>query len=95
MASTSDISNTYQPTFSIRVKLYAIYQEVIGQTELTLEITSGTTVDDLCDRLSQDYPALVPWKSQTRYGVNFQFVRGDTPLNPDDEVVFIPPVSGG
>ena len=31
----------------------------------------------------------------THFGVNLDFVPGDTLLQPGDEVVLIPPVSGG
>ncbi|MCF2971110.1 MoaD/ThiS family protein [Synechococcus sp. Nb3U1] len=81
--------------FPITLKLFAIYQEVIGQAELRIQVIPGTTVGQVCDQLSQRYPALAPWRSQTRFGLNLNFVPADTPLSAEDEVVFIPPVSGG
>jgi molybdopterin synthase sulfur carrier subunit len=42
-----------------------------------------------------EHPELAPWRSLTRFGVNYQFVSPETLLNAGDEVVFIPPVSGG
>ena len=81
--------------FSITLKLFAIYQEVIGQTEMCLQVSPGTTVGQLCDQVIQRYPSLAPWRSQTRFGLNLNFVAADTPLSAGDEVVLIPPVSGG
>ena len=82
--------------FPITLKLFAIYQEVIGQTEMCLQVSPGTTVGQLCDQLIQRYPSLAPWRSQTRFGLNLNFfVAADTPLSAGDEVVLIPPVSGG
>ncbi len=86
--------NTTEP-FPITLKLFAIYQEEIGQAELELQVVPGTTVGQVCDQLIQRYPALAPWRSQTRFGLNLNFVPADTPLSAQDEVVLIPPVSGG
>jgi sulfur-carrier protein len=80
---------------SVTVKLFAAYQEAYGATELSLELSPDTTVQALCDRLIAQRPELEPWRSLTRFGVNLQFVEPDTLLQTGDEVVFIPPVSGG
>jgi sulfur-carrier protein len=80
---------------SVTVKLFAAYQEAYGATELALELPPNTTVQALCDRLIAQRPELEPWRSLTRFGVNLQFVEPDTLLQSGDEVVFIPPVSGG
>jgi molybdopterin synthase sulfur carrier subunit len=55
----------------------------------------GTVVQSVCDRLIQEYPQLAPWRDFTRFGINLQFVKPDTLLKNNDEVVLIPPVSGG
>jgi sulfur-carrier protein len=80
---------------TVTVKLFAAYQEAYGTTELSLELPPGTTVQALCDRLITQHPELRPWRSLTRFGVNLQFVEPSTVLQTGDEVVFIPPVSGG
>lgn len=68
---------------------------VIGQTEMRLQVRPSTTVGQLCEQLIQRYPSLAPWPSQTRVGLNLDFVAADTPLSAEDEVVLIPPVSRG
>lgn len=82
-------------TVTITVKLFAAYQEAYGQPELTLTLPVGTPVSALCDRLIDQHPSLKQWRELTRFGVNFQFVDPETPLQDGDEVVLIPPVSGG
>jgi molybdopterin synthase sulfur carrier subunit len=47
------------------------------------------------DRLIDEHPDLAQWRDLTRFGINFRFVEPDTPIQPGDEVVLIPPVSGG
>jgi len=37
----------------------------------------------------------VKWRHLTRFGINWQFVEPETLLKDGDEVVLIPPVSGG
>jgi molybdopterin synthase sulfur carrier subunit len=49
----------------------------------------------LCDRLISEHPELAQYREITRFGVNLQFVEADTILQDGDEVVLIPPVSGG
>ena len=82
-------------SISITVKLFAAYQEAYGQPELTLELPPTATAAAVRDRLIAEHPELAPWRDLTRFGVNLQFVEPDTPLQSGDEVVLIPPVSGG
>ncbi|MGB7415269.1 MAG: MoaD/ThiS family protein [Thermosynechococcaceae cyanobacterium] len=79
----------------ISVKLFAAYQEAYGQPEVILELPKGTTVREVCDRICSPYPELETLKPITRYGINLAFVDADTPVQNGDEVVLIPPVSGG
>lgn len=80
---------------TVTLKLFAAYRDAYGVPEMTLELPAGTTVLELCDRLIQDHPALGKWRDLTRFGVNLQFAEPDTVLQNGDEVVLIPPVSGG
>jgi molybdopterin synthase sulfur carrier subunit len=89
MASSNSLSVT------ITVKLFAAYQESYAVPELKLQVAEGTSVAAVCDRLIADHPELEQWRDVTRFGVNLQFVDPDTVLQEGDEVVLIPPVSGG
>jgi sulfur-carrier protein len=79
----------------VKVKLFAAYQEVCGVTELALCLPSGSTVEQVRDRLIDQYPELTQWRDVTRFGLNLQFVEAGALLQDGDEVVLIPPVSGG
>jgi sulfur-carrier protein len=79
----------------VTLKLFSIYQEVYGQSEQIYECAAGTTVGDLRDRLIAEHPQLATWREVTRFGVNLEFVPEETLLQDGDEVVLIPPVSGG
>ncbi|TAE60446.1 MAG: MoaD/ThiS family protein [Nostocales cyanobacterium] len=80
---------------TITVKLFAAYQEAYQLPELTLQLPYGTPVKSVRDRLISEHPELAKWRDVTRFGINLTFVEPDTPLNDGDEVVLIPPVSGG
>lgn len=84
-----------RPNVTVTVKLFAAYQEAYGLSELVLEFPQGTSVAAVGDRLGTEHPELNQWQSLTRYGINLQFVEPDTVLQNGDEVVLIPPVSGG
>jgi sulfur-carrier protein len=80
---------------TVTVKLFAAYQEAYGVPELVLELPDDTPVAAVCDRLIAEHPELTKWRDITRFGVNLQFAEPNTILSDGDEVVLIPPVSGG
>ena len=82
-------------TITITLKLFAIYQEALGTPEKTLALPTGTTVGDVFNQLLSEYPSLSQWRELTRFGLNLQFVAANTALHHGDELVLIPPVSGG
>lgn len=85
----------YEPTIKITVKLFAAYQEAYGVPELVLEFPENTPVVAVRDRLIAGHPELSQWRDVTRFGINLIFVEPNTILQDGDEVVLIPPVSGG
>lgn len=93
MVSQSPASDS--ATIAVVVKLFAAYQEAYGQSELNLTLPANLTVEQLGARLIEEQPELERWRDVTRFGVNLDFATGDRILQDGDEVVFIPPVSGG
>jgi molybdopterin synthase sulfur carrier subunit len=82
-------------TITVTVKLFAAYQEAYGVPELVLEFPPDTPVAAVRDRMISEHPKLAQLRDITSFGVNLAFVEPDTPLQNGDEVVLIPPVSGG
>lgn len=80
---------------SIKVKLFAVYQETFEKEELILHFPPETPMVKVLDRLIEEKPELEKWREITRLGINLQFVEPNTILQDGDEVVLIPPVSGG
>jgi sulfur-carrier protein len=82
-------------SITVTVKFFAAYQEAYGVSEVNWEVPEGTPAIEILNRCLTEHPQLEQWRSVTRFGVNLQFVTADTVLHNGDEVVLIPPVSGG
>jgi molybdopterin synthase sulfur carrier subunit len=82
-------------SITITVKLFAAFGEAYGVSELTLELPPDTPVSQVLESSIAQHPQLEQWRSRTRFGLNMEFVSPDTILQDGDEVVLIPPVSGG
>lgn len=83
------------PAIAVTLKLFAAYQEAYGVESVQWQLPAGSTVAAVLDRAIAEKPELARWRSLTRFGVNLQFVPPETALQDGDEVVLIPPVSGG
>ncbi|TMA05215.1 MAG: molybdopterin converting factor subunit 1 [Deltaproteobacteria bacterium] len=79
----------------VKVKFFAILRERAGTGEVVKEIKQGCTVRELWETLQEDYPKLASGQARLLYAVNRDYVPGDHVLKERDEVVFVPPVSGG
>lgn len=80
---------------TVTIKLFAVYQEAFGTAEISRQFPPNTPVKAVLDRLTLDRPQLAQWHDVTRFGINLEFVDPDTLMLHLDEVVLIPPVSGG
>ena len=79
----------------VRIKFFAILRERTGTSEAMTEIATGSTVADLWRQLQSEYPKLDVPGIRLLYAVNQNYVSADHELSDNDEVVFLPPVSGG
>lgn len=84
-----------QSSITVVIKLFAVYQEAYAVPELTRQFPPQTTAATVLETLIKEHPDLEKWKHLTRFGVNLRFVESDTSLQDGDELVLIPPVSGG
>ena len=79
----------------IRVKFFAILREKVGRAEVVERVPDDTTVADLWRFLQGQYDALSAVNIRLVYAVNGDYVQASQVLRDGDEVVFVPPVSGG
>lgn len=79
----------------VRVRLFAALREATGRGEVLMDLREGATPEDAWRDLAKDAPALESRRTSLTASVNRRYAAFDTPLREGDEVVFIPPVSGG
>lgn len=79
----------------VRVRLFASLREATGRSEARLELTEGATAEAAWLALVADAPALAPRRRSLGVAINRVYSSFETVLRDADEVVFIPPVSGG
>jgi molybdopterin synthase catalytic subunit len=79
----------------LTIKLFATLRERARAAELIREVPEGTTVGEIWSRLLGEFPALGGHHDGVAFAVNQEYVREDFRPGNDDEVAFIPPVSGG
>ena len=79
----------------IRLHFFASLRERLGRSEDICEVPDGATVNTVWERLKQEHPTLVEVESSLAFAVSQEYVDRDHPLHENDELAFIPPVSGG
>jgi len=79
----------------IRVKLFAILRDQAGQSEASLELPEGATVQLARQRLIQTLPAIAPYMDRVAFAINLSYARPESVLHDGDELAVLPPVSGG
>jgi len=79
----------------ISLKYFSIYRSLFCQEEANREYPEYSSVQDIfLSHFKNDEEALKYLKF-TRFAVNAEYVPVSTLLNEGDELVFIPPISGG
>ena len=73
---------------------FGIARDILGGRKISYEVPEPATVGTLLSKLSRDYPQIEGLAS-IRVAVNEAYAEAEHPLSPSDEIVLIPPVSGG
>jgi sulfur-carrier protein len=79
----------------VRVRLFASLRESAGYGEVELLLPPDATAEDAWRELAERHPTLAVRRQSLAASVNRRYAPFDTLLREGDEVVFIPPVSGG
>ena len=79
----------------IRFIYFAGCREAIGRIRDETDLAAGATVRDATAWIAETYPAVAGILSTARVAVNQEFARLDDALADGDELVLIPPISGG
>lgn len=79
----------------MKIVLFGMAKDVIGKNQLELRNTSSIrNVKELKERLFQEYPEFLKLPPMA-VAVNLNYARDEDAVAEQDEIVLIPPVSGG
>ena len=79
----------------VRVQFFSHLKDVVGLSEMEVELHTGTTAGELVSRLYEQYPRLRAWDSSILIGAGVEFVERDYVIKTLDEIAIMPPVQGG
>lgn len=79
----------------VRTLFFATYRDLVGSSEIEVEVPAGTTVSDLVRELRARGEPFEALPADPAVAVNRRYSSTDTELGAGDEVAFIPPVAGG
>lgn len=92
----------------MKVHLFANYRLIAGKGMIEIDLPEGSTIRQVIDRVIEEFPSLKnSWFSPSGelYDHLNVFVNGvdaqtsplylDTPLKPEDNLEFLPPIAGG
>ena len=79
----------------VAVKLFALYRELAGTSQVCVELPEGATVADLRSELRRRLPTLPQEPHPLVVAVDMAYVDDDHLLQEGQEAALIPPVSGG
>ena len=80
---------------TVRLRLFAVYRERVGQDYIEVSLKTGSTVADALTFLGELHPGTLPLMPTSMVAVNQEYAERAQILQPNDEIAVIPPVSGG
>ena len=79
----------------LNVLFFGRLKDTIGHGQESMKIPSGSRIEDLFAHCVTRYPGLAAHRTSVAVSRNREFAAWTTPLQPGDEIAFLPPVSGG
>jgi MoaE-MoaD fusion protein len=79
----------------VRVLFFGILKDIVGRAEESLDIEPNSTLANLFETYSVRFETLRDKRPSILFARNREFATPETPLAENDEVAFLPPVSGG
>ena len=79
----------------VQVQFFSRLRDLVGRSELELEVPERTTATDLLEMLYARTPSLRDWDKSILIASGVEFVGRDYFLKPGDQISIMPPVQGG
>jgi sulfur-carrier protein len=91
----SPVPDTDTNAMRLTVLFFGRLKDAIGHGQESMEIPPDSRIEDLFAHCVARYPELAAHRKAVAASRNREFAAWTTPLQPGDEVAFLPPVSGG
>jgi molybdopterin converting factor subunit 1 len=79
----------------VRVLFFGQLREITGLQQDDAELSEGARLEDLFARYGEQFPKLLEFRASVAASLNQEYAPWRAPLSQNDEVAFLPPVSGG
>ncbi len=79
----------------VMVRLFARLRDIAGAADVTRDVPAGSTAADVWRTLVAEFPEMARYDSSISTAVNADYAKMTTTLSDNDEIAFLPPVSGG
>ena len=79
----------------VRVLFFGQLREITGLQQDDAELSDGARLEDLFERYGKQFPKLLEFRASVAASINQEYAPWRAPLSQNDEVAFLPPVSGG
>jgi MoaE-MoaD fusion protein len=79
----------------VRVLFFGQLREITGLQQDDAELSEGARLEDLFARYGKQFPKLLEFRASVAASINQEYAPWRAPLAQNDEVAFLPPVSGG
>lgn len=77
-----------------KIICFGIAKDILGGREVSLSLPENLTVEEFQKIIEERYPKLSGLASM-KIAVNESYATPEQVISPSDEIVLIPPVSGG
>jgi len=79
----------------IKVKAFGRYKDILGRSEMELDMASGNTIWHVIDYLVKRYPKLEKEKKFILISLNNTYTTSEAKIKSGDVITFSPPIVGG
>jgi len=79
----------------VRVLFFGVLKDIVGRAEESLEIGTDSTLAAVFEHYSQRFETLRDKRPSILFARNHEFASPETVVTENDEIAFLPPVSGG
>lgn len=79
----------------IKIRYFALYKDLSGTSDETVNLSDGATLSNLLEEVKKSHPIFDKQSGQFLLAVNAEYAEPEKVLREGDEVAIFPNVSGG